>query len=298
MPQWCWKCKEKGHVSKDCTNVIENRRNDPNTYASRTAGYGGFKAATASTAAASDTPIDEDDFPPMDTLAGQQVIRKSSTNTNTNMNTSSSVTEIIPFFSQDPKFSFFSNLHQCSLTIDGQRYTSTEQYLIREKAKKVGDRMREQEVMASKTGADAKKIGRKTEWDEGRYGPWMEFGKEKLYKANKAKYEQNEELRKNLFETAPKNLVEANPNDTRWGVGLAYNDPAIYDQAKWKGNNEFGKLLTDLRDELMTSEEYLDEARQIMERKGQTDDHNPKKRRYLTGSPKARTDDEMDLTKM
>lgn len=43
---------------------------------------------------------------------------------------------------------------------------------------------------------------------------------------------------------------EANPKDSIWSCGLAANDPDIFDQSKWKGQNLLGKILMQIREEL------------------------------------------------
>jgi hypothetical protein len=57
-----------------------------------------------------------------------------------------------------------------------------------------------------------------------------------------------------MFATAPQILVEASPTDKYWGVGLDANNPRIDDKANWNGENKFGFLLTNLRDEMLASE--------------------------------------------
>lgn len=170
---------------------------------------------------------------------------------------------ILPFFSNKH---VLSNHYPCAFSIDGQSYTSTEQYLFHQKALKVGDNGAAKLVLMTENAADAKKVGERIEWNEGIHGHWMKFASDKLYEGNQKKYEHNQELRKYLFDTAPKSLVEANPYDSRWGVGLHHNDPDIYDKTKWKGKNVFGLLLTKLRNRMMESTDYADEVVEIRKR--------------------------------
>jgi hypothetical protein len=43
-------------------------------------------------------------------------------------------------------------------------------------------------------------------------------------------------------------FVEASPVDKIWGVGLAEDDPLIYDKANWLGQNLLGKALNAAQD--------------------------------------------------
>jgi len=54
--------------------------------------------------------------------------------------------------------------------------------------------------------------------------------------------------------TGDKEIVEASPEDTIWGIGLHSNDPDILDKTKWKGTNWLGIAIMDVRESL--SKEY------------------------------------------
>jgi ribA/ribD-fused uncharacterized protein len=41
------------------------------------------------------------------------------------------------------------------------------------------------------------------------------------FKGNVLKFQQNDDLKKRLIHTSPKLLVEANPHDCIWGIGLS-----------------------------------------------------------------------------
>ena len=61
-------------------------------------------------------------------------------------------------------------------------------------------------------------------------------------------------MKKELFATHPKILVEANPHDQIWGIGLADCDQRAFSESSWNGLNLLGYILTEVRDELMCEE--------------------------------------------
>ena len=54
---------------------------------------------------------------------------------------------------------------------------------------------------------------------------------------NRAKFEQNAELRAALLATAGKILVEASPMDAVWGIGLGVQEAQERDPGSWPGKN-------------------------------------------------------------
>lgn len=79
---------------------------------------------------------------------------------------------------------------------------------------------------------------------------WNKVRYDVMRDVNLAKYQQNKDLCKKLFnpDFCHKTFVEASPIDCIWGVGLDLFDDRIVDPANWKGQNLLGKALTEVRD--------------------------------------------------
>lgn len=110
--------------------------------------------------------------------------------------------------------------------------------------------------------AEAKNLGRQvknfdpSQWDLYKY--------QAMLYVNLLKYSQNEDLYEKLLNTGSKILVEANPKDCIWGVGLSYDDPLILDEKNWRGQNLLGKVLMDVRRNLLFAKKTSYIAQKLM----------------------------------
>ncbi len=133
--------------------------------------------------------------------------------------------------------------------LDVQEYSSAEQFMMYHKAMIFLDREIAQQIMQTDDVRKIKELGRRVKnYDE---YIWKYFRSKVVYEGSKAKFTQNEELKNTLFATKGTTLVEAAPNDTIWGIGLAENDPRALNRETWLGKNLLGEILTQIRTELM-----------------------------------------------
>jgi hypothetical protein len=143
----------------------------------------------------------------------------------------------------------FSQWYRCAFTVDGRAFNCAEQYMMHGKALLFGDTESAAKILAADHPRQHKALGRKVKpfddavWKRERVGI--------VRAGNHAKFTQNPALLEQLVATKGTTLVEASPYDKIWGIGLAAGDPRAKDPAQWKGQNLLGKILTELRDQLL-----------------------------------------------
>lgn len=145
----------------------------------------------------------------------------------------------------------FSQWYPCKFAVDGNRFNCAEQYMMYGKARLFDDEATAKSILAAAHPRDHKALGRKvTPFDN---AVWVREREGIVLAGNRAKFTQNEPLLAQLLATKGTTLVEASPFDKIWGIGLAETDERANDPAQWRGQNLLGKVLTQLRDELLSA---------------------------------------------
>jgi ribA/ribD-fused uncharacterized protein len=130
--------------------------------------------------------------------------------------------------------------------VDGIEYASAEHFMMAEKARLFGDQKIRAQVLAARTPAEAKALGRKVSgfdnerWERERWAI--------VVAANTAKFTQHVQLREFLAHTGDRVLVEASPVDAMWGIGLAADHEDAARPEHWRGLNLLGFALMEVRD--------------------------------------------------
>ncbi len=141
-----------------------------------------------------------------------------------------------------------SNFEKCYIKYKGHLFATTEQAFMWEKAIFFNDHESASKILKEENPAKAKKLGREVKnFDDSK---WSKVCYEIMYKINYEKYFQNTRLKNILLNTGDKMIIEANPKDTRWGIGLSAEDDRVLDESQWQGENLLGKVLMQVRDEL------------------------------------------------
>lgn len=143
----------------------------------------------------------------------------------------------------------FSQWYPCRFVDAGIEFNCAEQYMMHGKALLFDDADVAAEILAAAHPRQHKALGRKVKhFDD---SAWKRERVAIVSAGNRAKFTQTPALLEALLATKGTTLVEASPYDKIWGIGLAATDPRAEDPAQWKGQNLLGKILTDLRDELL-----------------------------------------------
>lgn len=145
----------------------------------------------------------------------------------------------------------FSQWYPSIFVIDGVTYTSAEQYMMHQKALLFGDTETAEEVMKTDSPKDQKALGRLVKnFVESK---WKRHCFSIVYKANLAKFTQNEDMKKFLILYGENNrtFVEASPDDVIWGIGLHETAEGIEDVANWQGTNLLGFAITMVRNKIV-----------------------------------------------
>ena len=150
-----------------------------------------------------------------------------------------------PKRSADVDKSCFSQWFEADFEIDGETYGSAEHYMMAGKARLFGDEAALARILAARTPAEAKSIGREIRgFDE---ATWDAERLAIVTRANHAKFGQNPALREFLLGTGDRVLVEASPVDAIWGIGLAVDHPDAGNPGRWRGLNLLGVALMNVR---------------------------------------------------
>jgi ribA/ribD-fused uncharacterized protein len=134
------------------------------------------------------------------------------------------------------------------ITIDGTIYNCNEQYMMAEKARLFGDMDALQRIMLSGDPRNQKAIGREVKG----FDPvvWTEICRLVVYRANLAKFGQNNDLWVELMKLGDREIVEASPEDRIWGIGLHESDDRVHDRTQWRGTNWLGIAIMQARSDL------------------------------------------------
>ncbi|ELP68327.1 hypothetical protein STRTUCAR8_07914 [Streptomyces turgidiscabies Car8] len=135
-----------------------------------------------------------------------------------------------------------------AFSVDGVEYATAEHWMMAAKARLFEDTEAEHRAVTASNPALAKKAGRlvrgfdEAVWERERFGIVVE--------GSVHKFAAHSDLREFLLGTGRRVLVEASPVDRVWGIGLAADDEAAMDPARWRGPNLLGFALMAARERL------------------------------------------------
>lgn len=153
------------------------------------------------------------------------------------------------FYRERDQFGCFSNFKKARIIVDGQEFVCNEQYIMYMKARLFNDHVIAQKILQTSDPMKIKAYGREIKgFDE---QIWTQNREKIADQCNRAKFTQNEDLKKILLSTGDVLIAEASPNDKIWGIGV---DTVVgKDINKWKGLNILGQSLMRIRQEISST---------------------------------------------
>ena len=151
------------------------------------------------------------------------------------------------FWLDNEKYGEFSNWFVRPFVIDDFKYFCVEQYMMAQKARLFHDAENYTKILRANTAKGCKWLGKQVTpfdakvWDAVKY--------DVVKAGNRAKYEQNPDLKEMLLSTGDSIMAEASPKDYVWGIAMDAKTAAKTDPSKWPGENLLGRILMELREE-------------------------------------------------
>jgi ribA/ribD-fused uncharacterized protein len=142
----------------------------------------------------------------------------------------------------------FSQWQYSEFEMRDVKFTSAEQAMMYFKAALFEDMHTAQLILEASEPGKQKALGRKVAGF--RQSKWDEHKEDIVTRVNIVKFQQNKGLRRKLFQTGEKILVEASPMDTIWGIGLDAETAALTHPDDWPGQNLLGIIMMRVRNML------------------------------------------------
>lgn len=157
--------------------------------------------------------------------------------------------EMIGFYHEYEEYGCFSNWYKVDFEYAGIKYSSVEQYMMFQKVSMFYQYELADAIMETDDPAVIKKLGQ-TRFSNFNKHVWDSLAYTIVKRGVKAKFAQNEELLNILLSTGESVLMECSATDLIWGIGVDIDSEDIYDPLKWRGQNQLGRILMSVRDEL------------------------------------------------
>lgn len=156
--------------------------------------------------------------------------------------------KVLLFYKPTGHYGCFSNWYESSFIYRGVHYTSSEQYMMHQKALLFQDDEIAQKILLETNLLQIKKLGRLVKYYDDKR--WGNARLQIMRRGLRAKFMQNKDILEILLSTNDDILAEAAPRDVIWGIGLGSSNPKSKDPNQWRGRNLLGKVLMKVRRDL------------------------------------------------
>jgi len=140
----------------------------------------------------------------------------------------------------------FSQWWTLPFIVDKVKYNTAEHWMMAQKALLFNDKEIFDKIIAAKSPAEAKKLGRQVRNFDDKI--WNEKRFDIVLKGSVHKFTQHNDLKEFLLNTKDRVLVEASPVDRIWGIGLPAESDRAENPKRWNGLNLLGFALMEVRD--------------------------------------------------
>lgn len=155
---------------------------------------------------------------------------------------------IVFFHDPNEYYGFLSNWYLSEFSVDGQIFSSMEQYMMYCKAILFCDSDIADQIMLTTNTGKIKSLGRQIKnYNE---SIWNGMRQIIVYKGLMQKFLQNNDLKDKLLETGDSILAECALQDKIWGIGKSIKNAERFDIMNWEGKNLLGYSLMMVRDEI------------------------------------------------
>ena len=154
----------------------------------------------------------------------------------------------------------FSQWFAARIEIDGVTFNCAEQAMMYFKAQLFADGETAARILEATEPGAQKALAREVRGFSEEV--WAAERFDIVRRINDAKFRQNKGLRRKLFQTGNRRLVEASPLDTIWGMGLDAATARETPPEDWPGQNLLGKALTEVKEALAV--EFPEEAEGVL----------------------------------
>ena len=141
-----------------------------------------------------------------------------------------------------------SNHYPSPFVHKGERFNCGEQFIMVEKARFCGDQVSVKAIMEENEPVKQKQIGKNIKNFD--LQQWQGNAQAIIMPGLLSKFEQCKICHEMLVKTGDRNIFEANPHDSFFGVGVSVHSPAIWNTRNHKGKNIMGHMLENIRGKL------------------------------------------------
>lgn len=143
------------------------------------------------------------------------------------------------------EYDCLSNWAPSPIVYNEEKYSSVEQAYMKAKAKSNNDHIAEKSVMFTDNPREIKRIGAAIKVRD----KWIRERKGIMLNIVRAKFSQNDTMRKSLLDTGHRKLGETG-SDQYYSTGLPLTHRDVLKSDTWKGESQLGKILEIVRNEL------------------------------------------------